>query len=1157
MPVWLTIAITTLYVSGLFFIAWRGDKAASLNKDNNLVKPTNGLVYALALAVYCTSWTYFGAVGSAASAGWDFIWIYAGPALVFLFFPRIIRRMGDIAQRESITSLSDFLSARYGKSRGVAMLATIAAVMGSLPYISLQLKSVGVSLSAMAAREGGVIDPSNETVLFTAMAMAVFAILFGARQSDVTKHNTGLMHVLCFEAIIKLLALMMVCALSVTMIDGGLPATIGHAQNHFASDSLSARSITILLLSMAAMICLPRQFHVAMIERHSSNDVNWARWVFPFYLLLTSLVVIPITMAGLTQLPADVSPDLFVIQLPLSKGDGMLAMFVFLGGFSAATGMVIVSTIALSTMVTNDIIVPSFLERGKLTSGTSDGGASLILIRRLVIVGLLLLAYGYYRLAEDSAALALIGLLSFAAAAQFAPALLASIYWRHGKKSGVIFGLASGMFIWGYTLFLPAVFGIDKMSSLLPSVLHPHGLFGLTFGDSLTHGVFWSLMVNLLGFVLVSLLSTERLRDRVQAVAFTAAEQGKIVSGVNPHTHISKISPDGLTALASRFLDAEAVAHSFEQFGQEKAAKIKGSGAADWQLVQHTEKLLARAIGASSARVIMSSVLAGVDVDLDDLLTIFDQRSSSERFDEHMLQSTLENVSQGISVVDSDQNLVAWNGAYIELFNYPVELIHVGASIKALIEHNIKAGWIAGTDPSETARRRINHMRSGKPHMYERQNPDGKYLRITGSPMPGGGYVTTFTDITEDKRREQDLIEANENLEARVEARTKKLEELTVELDGARKEAVGANASKTRFLAAASHDLLQPLNAARLFLGAVDTDTQTAAILSKADHAIQSADQLLKGLLDISRLDHSNVKAQLTDIPLGPLFEDLVDEAGPMAAKAGLTVRFVPTRLSVRADPDFLTSILRNFLSNARRYTKTGGILIGARRVDNDVRVEVWDTGPGISADEQGMIFEEFRRFEDIDNLGIRGAGLGLSVAKRMADLMGSEIGLRSVEGKGSVFSVKLNRAANYIWTSNPPTSSVKMERDELRGLTVLCVDDEVTILEGMTALLSRWNCRVLTCTNGEDAIDIACNNDVNVIIADFQLGKKENGLDVIAHLRPHLQRPDNVCLLSAQKTKGLERKAVNDNVRLLSKPANPDDIKQFLLSCLSEEIAE
>ena len=1150
MPVWFIIAVTTLYVLGLFFIAWKGDKAAQNNSTETLF---NGLGYALALAVYCTSWTYFGAVGTAASAGWDYIWIYAGPAFVFLFFPHVIRRIGDIAQRESITSLSDFLSARYGKSRGVAMLATLAAVMGSLPYISLQLKSVGLSLSAMA----GDAQPSNESVLLTAIAMAAFAIFFGARQSDVTQHNRGLMNVLGFEAVIKLLALMMVCALSVTIVDGGMSTIISDAQSHFGDYSLSGRAITMLLLSMAAMICLPRQFHVAIIERRDPSEVNWARWIFPLYLLLTSIVVIPITMAGLSQYPTGVSPDLFVLQLPLGEGDGLLAMFVFLGGFSAATGMVIVSTIALSTMVTNDIIVPNFIDRGKLTHESGDGGAKLILIRRLVIVSLLLLAYGYYRLAEDSAALAQIGLLSFAAAAQFVPPLLASIYWRHGKKNGVVFGLTSGILIWGYTLFLPAVFGIDSLAALMPEFLNPHSLFGLQFDDSLTHGVFCSLFVNIVSFVLISLLSTERLRDRVQAVAFTAPGTEKISSGVNPDTEITSISPSGLSALASRFLDSEAVAHSFEKFGQESGAKIAGDGSADWQLVQHTEKLLARAIGASSARVIMSSVLAGVNVELDDILTIFDQRSNTDRFDQHMLQSTLENVSQGISVVDNEQKLIAWNGVYMQLFNYPPELIYVGAPIQKLIEYNVAEGWIDGGSIVNQARRRVKHMRSGKPHMYERQNPDGRFLRITGSPMPGGGYVTTFTDITEDKRREQALIESNETLEARVAARTKELEAITVDLDKAREEAVGANASKTRFLAAASHDLLQPLNAARLFLGAVESDQATTGLLIKADHAIQSADQLLKGLLDISRLDHSNVTAIMTEIPLGPLFEDLIEEAAPMAIEAGLDLRFVPTSLSVKADPDFLQSILRNFLSNARRYTTSGGVVIGARRRGKKVSIEVWDSGPGISAEKRELIFEEFHRLEDVDNLGIRGAGLGLSVAQRMAELMGTKLGVQSVVGKGSMFNVTLERTNTLTQKVSKAPLQTKKLADELHGFTVLCIDDEVTILEGMTALLTRWDCNVLTCTNGEDAIELVCNNDVKAIIADFQLGRHENGLQVIAHLRPHLASPENVCLLSARKTKDIKQYSANDNVRILSKPANPEDIRQFLLSCVAPQAAE
>ncbi len=1151
MPIWLIITATTAYVLGLFVIAWRGDRGGRGDGPGGEAAKPNGLGYALALAVYCTSWTYFGAVGTAASSGWDYIWIYAGPALVFLLFPHVVSRIGDISQRESITSLSDFLSARYGKSRGVAVLATLAAVTGSLPYIALQLKSVGSSFNTLSNHGDNVVELTNETVLLTALTMAAFAIFFGARQSDVTKRNRGLMRVLAFEALIKLAALIAVCILSLRIFDGGISALATDANAHFGNPEISGRGVTMLLLSMAAMICLPRQFHVAMIERRDAREVNWARWVFPLYLLVTSLVVVPITIAGLSIFPSGLSADLFVLKLPMASDHNVLALIVFLGGFSAATGMVIVSTIALSTMVTNDILVPYFIDRGRITGTSGDSGAKLILIRRIVIVCLMLLAYGYYRVAADSAALAQIGLLSFAAAAQFAPGLLGSIYWRRGKKNGVIAGLSMGMFVWGYTLFLPAVLGIDAMQNSLPAFLNPHGLLGINFGDNLTHGVIWSVSANLLAFILGSVISTERLRDRVQAVAFTASGESKIASSAAKGPKVSTISPNGLNALASRFLDGAAVAHSFQRFHEDTGTPASGEGPADWQLVQHTEKLLARAIGASSARVIMSSAIAGVNVDLDDLLTIFDQKSYGERFDQHMLQATLENISHGVSVVDSEQKLVAWNGAYVELFGYPAHLIKVGESIQNLIEYNIRSGWIEGQNPSRQARRRVAHMRAGKPHIYERQNPDGRHLRISGNPMPGGGYVTTFADITEDKRREQALLDANETLEARVEARTKELRALTEDLEKARSEAVGANASKTRFLAAASHDLLQPLNAARLFLGAVNSDPSSQKLLSKADSAIQSADELLKGLLNISRLDHSSVLPKYTNIPLAPLFEDLTDEARPMAKKAGIDIRFAPTRLSVRADPDFLQSIIRNFLSNARRYTQSGGILLGARRHGEQVKIQVWDTGPGISAAQQELIFEEFQRFENVDNLGIRGAGLGLTVSRRMANLMETEIEIKSIVGKGSVFSVCLDRAES----SQPRKAyAPKPVMDDLRiltGLTVLCIDDEVTILEGMEALLTKWHCRVLTCTNCEAAFKLISENDVDAVIADYQLSPTENGLDLIANLRPFMKMPDNVCLLTARRTHAVEEASANQNIGLLSKPADPADIQTFLVSCL------
>ena len=1145
MPAWLIITCVMAYMAVLFWMAWKRDRDAA--KPGFVQSP---IIYALALAVYCTSWTFFGAVGTAASSGWEYLPIYLGPALVFLVLPGLLKRIGDVAEREGVTTLSDFLASRYGKSRGLGALVAIAAVMGSLPYIALQLKSVGMSVQAMLNSQGELPTSSGaEPVLVTAIALALFAILFGARHSDLTKHNAGLMRVLAFEAIIKIAALIAVGVMSLSLINAAPSGQIPAMAEVFSPIDFSTRFITITLLAMAAIICLPRQFHVTMIERRDTRDHNTARWLFPMYLLVTSIVVIPIALAGSGTLPASVPADLYVLELPLMNDNAWLALFVFLGGFSAATGMVIVATIALSNMVTNELIVPAFMRSGRLSNIIGESGAGLLMIRRLVIIAVILLAYGYFRVAGNSEALAQIGLLSFVAAAQFAPALIASVYWRAAKQGGAFAGLLIGMLVWTYTLFLPAIIGVDTLTSVLPAWLNPHALIGLDFGDSLVHGVFWSLGLNLVVFVSASIRAPERLRDRIQAAAFVGdtASTNDLAAPSRSISH--QVTPDGLQALAMRFLSAQAVVHAFDQFEQETGVQTVGTGPADWRMVQRTERLLSSALGASSARVVMSSAIAGADIALGDVLSMLDQHTQAERFDRHMLQSMLENIEQGISVVDHEQNLVAWNSAYTEMFAYPEQLVKLGAPISTLIQHNIETGWIEG-DPDKEADRRIAHIKTGRHHMYERRNPDGRYLRIVGNPMPGGGYVTTFTDITEDKRREEALIEANETLEMRVEDRTKDLQKMAEDLDAARSEAEGANASKTRFLAAASHDLLQPLNAARLFLGAVDPGSRhdNQELLAKADRAVRSADELLKGLLDISRLDHSNVEPDRKVIPLGPLLEDLADEARPMAESVGLEVRVAPTSLKVLADPDFLQSILRNFISNARRYSQKGGIVVGARRSGADtVRIEVWDSGPGIPEDQRAKLFQEFERLTEQDNMGIRGAGLGLAVASRMATLMDTRIGVRSWVGQGSVFSVELPRVASRLSLAARPNRVVETDgTSDLSGLSVLCIDDEQLIIDGMRALLEHWGCRVHTAQSLDVAAEILRADPSQAVFADYQLKEDQTGLDFLIEARK--DAPDlHVALLTAEGTGDVLARAQAAGIMLLRKPADPAEIRQFL----------
>ena len=430
-PVWAIIAITALYMALLFGLAYLRDEKARQRDFHQ-----HPMIYALALGVYCTSWTFYGAAGTAATNGWDYLPIYLGPALVFVLFIGVVRRVVAISRHQSITSLSDFLSARYGKSQSVAVIATLAAVMGSLPYIALQLKSVGMSFEALIA-DGATLDLArpNGSVLLTALALAAFAIAFGTRHADNTQRNAGLMRVLAFESIIKLAALAAVAVLAMVLLAGVPAQSVAEARAEaFDGPVLSSRFITITLLSMAAVLCLPRQFHVAIIEFGRDRDLATARWAFPLYLAATSAVVLPIAMAGLTLLP-ETPGDLMVIQLPLSQGQGLLAFLVFLGGFSAATGMVIVSTIALSSMVTNDLLVPALMRAGIFDRMQGNAGERLVWLRRATVIGLMSFAYLYYLLARDGEALAATGLLSFAAAVQFAPPLLAALYWPRAHRT--------------------------------------------------------------------------------------------------------------------------------------------------------------------------------------------------------------------------------------------------------------------------------------------------------------------------------------------------------------------------------------------------------------------------------------------------------------------------------------------------------------------------------------------------------------------------------------------------------------------------------------------------------------------------------------------------------------------------------------------------
>ena len=518
---WVVVVIALAYIGFLFLVASYGDRRHQLTRGSR----ARLLIYPLSLAIYCTSWTFFGSVGVAAHTGIEFLTIYIGPVLmVGLAYPLIIRII-RLAKGQNITSIADFIAARYGKSQAVAATVALIAIVGMIPYIALQLKavsaSVGTILAAVSGGNGAAEPLLGDIALFVALLMAAFAVLFGTRHIDATEHQDGLMLAVATESVIKLVAFLAVGIFVTFVMYPGPLVLFADALQQPQTAAVLTRvppATTLLattVLSLFAIVLLPRQFHVAVVENHSEAEVRRAAWLFPAYLVLINLFVMPIAMAGLLAFPAGgVDADMFVLALPLKAHSELFALIAFVGGLSAATAMVIVESVALAIMVSNDIVMPMVLKRRAASSGgPGNAGAQLLTVRRIAIFAILFLAYIYYRSAGP-AQLASIGLLSFAAVTQLMPAFFGGLVWRRGTAPGAIAGMTAGILVWAYTLLLPSISEAGTVGDILNdgpfglAWLRPQASFGLDL-PPLVHGVVLSLLANI-AFISPALLPADR-----------------------------------------------------------------------------------------------------------------------------------------------------------------------------------------------------------------------------------------------------------------------------------------------------------------------------------------------------------------------------------------------------------------------------------------------------------------------------------------------------------------------------------------------------------------------------------------------------------------------------------------------------------------------
>ena len=945
------------------------------------------LAYPLSLAVYFSSWTFFGGVGTAATEGWTYLAIYLGPALVFLLAPRFLDRMVRQTATLRATSISDFLARCYGRDRGVAALVAALALVASIPYIALQLRAVSAGFAMLAG-----IGATPLIGGAVAALLAAFAISFGARRVEVAGRNPGLIGAIAVESLVKLIAFL-VLGLFAMLVLSGAPAPVRAGGSEALGERFAGGPGALFavqtVLAAAAIVCLPRQFMVTFVEAPSHDAVARARLPFLLYLALISLMVPPLAMAGLALLPGEAPPDLFVLGLPLAEGRRGLALLAFIGGFSAATAMVIVEAVALSTMAANDLAAPLLLRRAGARK-ERDLGRLMRDTRRIIIVAILGAAFLYAEGAGTAPRLANFGLIAFAGVAQFAPALVAASAFGLANPAAARAGLAAGFAAWAFTLFLPSLGGaafVETLAAATGGLLSPVALLGLPLGDPLIHGTIWSLGLNILALLV-----------------FAARTRG-VVRLAQRARHDTATSPASLRALAARFVGEAEAAVAFAGAGSlADAARV-------------AERLIGDVIGAPSARMIVASALAGESLEVADVVRLLDQSGQSVQFSRTLLAATLETLDSGVSVVDQKLRLIAWNRRYREIFEYPDGLVTVGRPIADLIRHNAERGECGPGEVEEHVAKRLWHLQRGRPHSFERQRPNGRWVKTVGSPMPGGGYVMSFTDITAEKA-------AQAELEARVAARTADLAEANRRLAEAMAAAEKATRDKTRFLAAAAHDLQQPLHAARLFCEAIrsDAEPRTGEMATQVARAIRSAETLLHTLLDVSRLDSGGITPQPARFLAAELVDELAGEFAALASEKGLRFRALATDAEIEADRALLRSVLQNLLGNAIRYTREGAVLLTARRRGDRMVFAVADSGPGISEIDQKRIFLEFERLPETAREP--GAGLGLAIVQRIARLIGAEVMLSSAPGRGSTFAVAIPLPATRAAPAAPAATA-------------------------------------------------------------------------------------------------------------------------------------
>lgn len=1160
---WLVLLLVSAYLGALYALARWGDTARA-DRDTTIRRRT---IYVLSSCIYCSSWSYCGSIGAASRGGLDFLPLYLGAILAFALGHPVLARMVRLSKTQRITSVADFVAARYGKSASVAATVTAISMLSSVPYIALQIRALAQSLAIFVDGRVPKVSAMDTTAAvvaaFVTVLLAAFTIAIGTRRLDATEHQRGLMLAIAVEAVVKLAAFIAVGIFVSWGLFGGIGAMTDEVAKHAAIaavvDKRPDASLwgALIATTMATIFFMPRQFHVSVVENRSESDVRTAGWFVPLYLVALNLFVLPIAVAGLLTFPAGtIDRDFTVLALPMRAGSPLVTVTALIGSVAAATSTVIVATIALSTMVSNDLFMPLLLQRQMRPARGSGKIRSLpiLALRRIAILAILGLAFAFAA-GVKGAELSSIGLLSLAGMAQIAPAAVGGLVWRRGTARGAIGGSLAGIVVILYTLLLPAVFphfsAIVTDGPLGFDALRPTDLFGLDL-TPFAQGLIWSLSINVLVYCGLSLTRPANANERLQANIFVSAKSVALATSFRLRK--STIGLADLEAGVARYLDPPQVHHLFLEWHAARGRPFDGTSDADASLIIYAESLIASSIGAASSRIVLSLMLQKREMPPATARQIVDDAAFEIQNSRDVLQHAIDVGRDGMAVFDADLRLVAWNRAYHDMFQFPQELMRVGTPLDELVRSNAERGIYGKGHVDDFIAARLEALTRPTEGARLRSANSKRFYDMRSVRLHNGGLFFTYTDATAQAASEEELEAENLTLERRVRERTDELERLNVELVRAKAEAEDANISKSRFLAAASHDLLQPLSAARLYMASLRDRVRTlpgsedASLLSaNVDASLEAVEDILGALLEISHLDAGATKTEVVAFNLGDMLRQLHVEFQPLARERGLRLRVVASSLRVTSDRKLLRRLLQNLISNAIKYTHEGSVLIGARRSADSVRIDVCDTGIGIAESKQMIVFREFERLPAGIEAG-PGAGLGLSIVERLARVLDHAVLLRSTVGQGTVFSVTLPRAAAATADADIAMSTGTSQRQRsLDGLFVAAIDNELHILSAITMLLQSWDCVVVNGTNLPDIeADLKkAERAPDVIVADYHIGEVD-GLSVIAALRAKYGALPAV-LVTADRSPVVRDLALAADVRVLNKPLRPAALRSLL----------